>query len=99
MASATADETIQFQPGISDAEQEARMPRTRANGKICYVGIPAGDIARSADSYKAVFGWNIRQRGAGAAALEDGVGAVSCAWVLVRPSSAKPGLLVYIMVD
>ena len=75
------------------------MPPTRANGKICYVEMPATDIARSADFYKAVFGWNIRQRGDGATAFDDGVGEVSGAWVRGRPSSAKPGLLIYIMVD
>jgi len=35
------------------------MPPTLANGKICYIEIPAIDIARSADFYKSVFGWNI----------------------------------------
>ena len=75
------------------------MPPTRANGKICYVEMPATDIARSADFYKAVFGWNIRQRGDGATAFDDGVGEVSGAWVRGRPNSAKPGLLIYIMVD
>ena len=75
------------------------MPPTRANGKICYVEMPAEDIARSADFYKAVFGWNIRKRGDGATAFDDGAGEVSGAWVLGRPNSAKPGLLIYIMVD
>lgn len=75
------------------------MPPTRANGKICYVEIPASDIARSVDFYKAVFDWNVRKRGDGATAFDDGVGEVSGAWVLARPSSAKPGLLIYIMVD
>jgi predicted enzyme related to lactoylglutathione lyase len=75
------------------------VPPTRANGKICYVEMPANDIARSADFYKAVFGWNIRQRGDGATAFDDGVGEVSGAWVQGRPSSPQPGLLIYIMVD
>ncbi len=39
------------------------MPPTLANGKICYLEIPATDIARSAEFYKGVFGWNIRKRG------------------------------------
>jgi len=38
------------------------MPPTLANGKVCYLEIPAIDIARSADFYKSVFGWNIRKR-------------------------------------
>lgn len=75
------------------------MPPTRGNGKICYIEIPAGDIARSADFYKNVFGWNIRQRRDGATAFDDGVNEVSGAWVVGRPPASTPGLLVYIMVD
>jgi uncharacterized protein len=74
------------------------MPPTRANGKICYIEIPATDIARSAEFYKRVFGWNIRQRGDGATSFDDTVNEVSGAWVRGRPPAA-PGLLVYIMVD
>src|SRR5215471_4727063 len=75
------------------------MPPTRANGKICYIEIPASDIARSADFYSRVFGWNIRKRGDGSTAFDDTVGQVSGAWVLGRPPATAPGLLVYIMVD
>lgn len=75
------------------------MPPTLANGKICYVEMPATDVARSAAFYEAVFGWRIRQRGDGHTAFDDGVGEVSGAWVTGRPPSAAPGLLVYIMVD
>ena len=56
------------------------MPPTLANGKICYIEMPATDIARSADFYKRVFGWNIRKRGDGATAFDDAVGQVSGAW-------------------
>ena len=75
------------------------MPPTMANGKICYIEMPATDIARSAAFYKAVFGWNIRTRANGSTAFDDGVGEVSGTWVLGRPPSDKPGLLFYIMVD
>ena len=75
------------------------MPPTFANGKICYIEMPATDIARSADFYGKVFGWKIRQRGDGSTAFDDGVGEVSGTWVLRRPPSAQPGLLIYIMVD
>lgn len=75
------------------------MPPTIGNGKICYIEMPAIEVARSADFYSRVFGWKIRQRGDGATAFDDGVGEVSGAWVLGRPPSAQPGLLVYIMVD
>jgi predicted enzyme related to lactoylglutathione lyase len=75
------------------------MPPTHANGKICYIEMPAVDIARSADFYKRVFGWNIRQRGDGRAAFDDAIGEVSGTWVLGRPPAAAPGLLIYVMVD
>jgi len=75
------------------------MPPTIGNGKICYIQIPATDIARSADFYKQVFGWNVRERKDGHTAFDDGVGEVSGEWLLGRPPSTQPGLLVYIMVD
>jgi len=75
------------------------MPPTLANGKICYIEIPATDIARSADFYRRAFGWNIRQRGDGSTAFDDTTGEVSGTWVVGRPTASEPGLLVYIMVD
>ena len=75
------------------------MPPTLANGKICYLEIPAVDIARSADFYKRVFAWNIRQRGDGNTAFDDTTGEVSGSWVLGRPAASRPGLLFYVVVD
>ncbi len=75
------------------------MPPTPTNGKICYVEIPALDIPRSAEFYAKVFRWGIRRRGNGSTAFDDTTGAVSGAWVVGRPSSPQPGLLIYIMVD
>ena len=69
------------------------------NGKICYIELPATDIARSAAFYGAVFGWSIRKRGDGSTAFDDGVNQVSGAWVLDRPPHSNVGLMVYIMVD
>ena len=43
--------------------REPPMPPTIGNGKICYLEIPASDIQRSAEFYRAVFGWKIRKRG------------------------------------
>jgi predicted enzyme related to lactoylglutathione lyase len=74
------------------------MTPTLANGKICYVEIPASDVHRSAEFYEKVFGWRIKQRGDGSIAFDDGVGEVSGTWVIGRPP-ATPGLLIYIMVD
>ena len=75
------------------------MHPTMAKGKICYLEMPASDIARSAAFYSRVFGWNIRKRGDGSTAFDDGVGEVSGTWVLGRPPAAEPGLLFYILVD
>ncbi|HXM92909.1 MAG TPA: VOC family protein [Candidatus Dormibacteraeota bacterium] len=75
------------------------MPATRANGKICYIEIPATDVASSAEFYRRVFGWNIRQRGDGHTAFDDTTGQVSGTWVLGRSAASAPGLLVYVMVD
>jgi uncharacterized protein len=75
-----------------------QMPPTLANGKICYIEVPAVDIARSSRFYQAVFGWNIRKRNDGSVAFDDTTGEVSGTWVLGRPPSDTPGLLFYIMV-
>jgi predicted enzyme related to lactoylglutathione lyase len=75
------------------------MPPTLANGKICYVEIPAVDVRRSAEFYDKVFGWRVRQRGDGSIAFDDGADEVSGTRVLQRPPSTSPGLLIYIMVD
>jgi len=72
---------------------------TYGNGKICYIEMAATDVDRSAAFYKAVFGWNIRKRGDGAMAFDDGVGEVSGSWIKGRTPATSPGLLVYIMVD
>ena len=75
------------------------MSPNYANGKICYIEMPTTDIARSAEFYQRVFGWNVRQRGNGSTAFDDAVGEVSGTWVVGRPPSTSPGLLVYVMVD
>jgi predicted enzyme related to lactoylglutathione lyase len=75
------------------------MTPTSANGQICYIEMPATDVARSADFYKKVFGWNIRKRGDSSIAFDDTVNGVSGTWVKGRPPQGNPGLMVYIMVD
>ena len=78
------------------ADQKQPTPR---NGKICYLEIPATDIAQSSSFYKNLFGWEIRRRGDGSLAFNDAVGEVSGAWIAGRKVATEPGLLVYIMVD
>jgi predicted enzyme related to lactoylglutathione lyase len=75
------------------------MQPTLGNGKICYVEIPADDIERSVAFYQQVFGWNVRTRGDGSRAFDDGVGQVSGAWRLNRKPMTEVGLLIYVMVD
>jgi len=73
-------------------------PRS-TNGKICYIEMPTTDIRRSADFYTKVFSWQTRQRSNGTTAFDDTTGQVSGTWVLGRPPSGSPGLLIYIMCD
>jgi len=75
------------------------MPPTLRNGKICYLEIPAIEIERSVAFYRSVFGWEIRTRGDGRIAFDDGAGEVSGTWITGRPASSRPGLLFYVMVD
>ncbi len=65
------------------------MAPTLANGKVCYVEIPAIDIQQSADFYAQVFGWRLRRRGDGHLAFDDTAGEVSGTWVVGRPPSAQ----------
>ena len=69
------------------------------DGKICYLEIPALDIAVSAAFYAQVFGWKSRLRGDGHRAFDDTTGAVSGSWVLGRPPSREAGILTYVKVD
>jgi uncharacterized protein len=69
-----------------------------ANGKICYIEIPALDIQQSSTFYQNVFKWNIREDEAGNISFDDTTGQVSGMWVLEREPATKPGLLISIMV-
>ncbi len=73
------------------------QPKWRT-GKICYIEIPAGDVARSAEFYQQAFGWKMRQRGDGSTSFDDTVGAVSGTFVIGRPPATEPGFAIYIMV-
>jgi uncharacterized protein len=72
---------------------------TLANGKICYIEIPATDVLLSASFYKKIFGWQIRERNDGHIAFDDTVNEVSGTWVIGRSPATESGLLIYIMVD
>jgi predicted enzyme related to lactoylglutathione lyase len=74
-------------------------PPTLGNGKICYLEIPSRDIEESAAFYHSVFQWQIRTRGNGTVAFDDGVGQVSGTWKPDRKPFNEIGILIYIMVD
>lgn len=72
---------------------------TYGNGKICYVEIPANDIAKSSTFFQKIFGWHIRSDNSGNTSFDDGVGQVSGMWVTGRKPMTEAGLLISIMVD
>jgi len=72
---------------------------TYGNGKICYVEIPANDVAESSTFFQKVFGWHIRADNNGYTSFDDGVGQVSGMWVSGRKPMTEAGLLISIMVD
>ena len=74
------------------------MPPTLAHGKICYIEIPARDIAEAASFYESVFAWHIRRRDDGTVAFDDGVGEVSGTFITGLPPSTTQGVFIYIMV-
>jgi len=73
------------------------QPKWRT-GKLCYIEIPAVDVARSADFYRQVFGWRLRRRRDGSTSFDDTVGEVSGTFVAGRPPATAPGFLIYVMV-
>ncbi len=72
---------------------------TFANGKICYIEIPALDILQSSTFYQKVFGWNIRSDNDGNTSFDDTVGQVSGMWVPGRKPATEIGFVISLMVD
>lgn len=68
-----------------------------ANGKICYLEMPASDVATSASFYQKAFGWVISDRGDGTISFTDTVGHVSGSFVVGVPPN-QPGIVISIMV-
>jgi len=69
------------------------------NGKICYLEIPANNVAESSSFFEKVFGWELRKRSGGETAFDDGVGQVSGMWVTGRKPMTEVGIVISIMVD
>lgn len=84
---------------IQSENMENETGPTLGNGKICYVEIPADDIAKSATFYGEVFGWKTRKRADGHLAFDDGINEVSGAWVTGRKKHSEAGFILSIMID
>jgi predicted enzyme related to lactoylglutathione lyase len=83
----------------SSLKMENNPQPTLGHGKICYLEIPAVDIARSAKFYETVLGWKTRTRGDGSVAFDDGVGQVSGTWMKGWKPNTDPAVIIHIMVD
>ena len=69
-----------------------------ATGKICYLEMPAMDVATSASFYEQCFGWEIGDRGDGTTSFTDTVGQVSGSFVTGVPAH-EAGIVISIMVS
>jgi uncharacterized protein len=68
------------------------------HGKICYLEVPAITGEASAEFYRRIFGWKIRERGDGAIAFDD-TGGVSGTWVAEGDRTPDEQTRIYMMVD
>ena len=75
------------------------MAPTFGSGKICYLEIPALDIAVSSAFFRDAFGWTLRGDDGGGVTFDDGVGQVSGMWTLDGAPMTEAGIVVSIMVD
>ncbi len=84
--------------GATVAQATYRLALLR-RPRLCYLQIPAVDVAKSVAFYEKVFGWNIRHRDTSRPSFDDATGNVSGAWFTGREISREPGLLPYVWVD
>ncbi|HXZ71050.1 MAG TPA: VOC family protein [Streptosporangiaceae bacterium] len=78
----------------ADPGVEATVARP---GGISYLGMPARDAARSAEFYRAVFGWEIRGT-PDRLSFSDGTGHVIGHWRTDLPAAGEAGIRPYIYV-
>ena len=83
------DHSAPADPGV-----EATVARP---GGVSYLGMPAQDVAQSADFYRAVFGWQIRGT-RDQPSFSDGTGHVIGHWRTDLPVAGEAGVLPYIYV-
>ena len=84
--------TEQSPPAPAGVEGSVARP-----GGVSYLRIPARDIARSADFYRAVFGWRLRGD-PNQPSFSDGTGHVIGHWRTDLPAAGQAGVLPYIYV-
>lgn len=84
--------TEQSSPAGTGVEGTVARP-----GGVSYLRIPARDLARSADFYRAVFGWRLRGTPE-APSFSDGTGHVIGHWRTDLPAAGEAGVLPYIYV-
>ena len=66
-------------------------------GGVSYLAIPARDVARSAEFYRAVFGWELRGE-AGSPSFSDGTGHVIGHWRTDLDVAGEAGIRPYVYV-
>ena len=81
----------------SDLKNGVDRRVSRPNG-ISFLRIPARDVKRSAEFYRAVFDWKVRSD-PDRAAFEDGSGHVIGHWVKDLQVVGEAGIVPYIYVD
>jgi predicted enzyme related to lactoylglutathione lyase len=84
--------TDQSPPAATGVEGSVARP-----GGVSYLRIPARDVARSADFYRAVFGWRLGGKPE-APSFSDGTGHVIGHWRTDLPVAGEAGVLPYIYV-
>jgi predicted enzyme related to lactoylglutathione lyase len=83
------DHSAPDDPGV-----EATVARP---GGISYLGLPARDVAESAEFYRAVFGWEVRGT-PDRLSFSDGTGHVIGHWRTDLPAAGEAGIRPYIYV-
>jgi len=71
----------------------------RPNGSLSYLHIPAVDVKQSAEFYRDVLGWDVRNADTHRPGFVDPSGHLGGAWVTNQEPARVPGLLPYMHVD
>jgi|SRR5215813_831513 len=76
----------------------SRADHLFGHGRLSYIQIPADDVATSANFYKVVFGWQVREGTKDHVGFTDATGDMIGAWITGLTASREPGVLPYIYV-